>query len=39
MLKLYDQRSYEATMIGGDPEVDIAILKIDAEDLVQINFS
>ena len=27
-VKLYDQRSYEATMIGGDPEVDIAILKL-----------
>jgi serine protease DegQ len=38
-VKLYDQRSYEATMIGGDPEVDIAILKIDAEDLVQINLA
>ena len=38
-VKLYDQRSYEATMIGGDPEVDIAILKIDAENLVQINLA
>lgn len=36
-VKLYDQRSYEASLIGGDPEVDIAILKIDADDLIQIN--
>ena len=36
---LYDQRSFEAELIGGDSEVDIAILKINADDLVQINIA
>ncbi len=30
---LYDDRSYEAKLVGGDSVSDIALLKIDAEDL------
>ncbi len=36
---LHDDRSYEAELIGSDPEVDIAILKIDADDLSQLNMA
>ncbi len=35
---LNDRRSYEATLIGRDPQTDIALLKIDAEDLTAIPF-
>ncbi|HED53801.1 MAG TPA: Do family serine endopeptidase [Phycisphaerales bacterium] len=31
---LQDGRIYEATVIGADPETDIAVLKVDANDLV-----
>ncbi|MFA8344427.1 MAG: Do family serine endopeptidase [Rhodothermaceae bacterium] len=30
---LSDQRSYDATLIGNDPLTDLAVIKIDAEDL------
>lgn len=33
---LADNRSFEATLVGSDPEVDIAILKIDADELSQL---
>ncbi len=32
-VSLGDQRSFEATIIGTDPETDVAVLKIDANDL------
>ncbi|MDG1938929.1 MAG: DegQ family serine endoprotease [Pseudomonadales bacterium] len=33
---LDDQRSFQATLIGGDPEVDIAVLKIEADNLSEL---
>lgn len=33
MVQLSDEREYEAELIGRDPRTDIALLKIDAEDL------
>lgn len=33
---LADNRSFEAKLVGADPEVDIAILKIDADDLNEL---
>ncbi len=35
---LNDRRSYEATLIGRDPQTDIALLKIDADNLTVIPF-
>ncbi len=35
---LNDRRSYEATLIGRDPQTDIALLKIDADSLTVIPF-
>ena len=35
---LNDRRSYEATLIGRDPQTDIALLKIDADNLTAIPF-
>ncbi|MCW8885446.1 MAG: DegQ family serine endoprotease [Motiliproteus sp.] len=34
---LRDKRSFEAELIGSDPETDIAILKIEADDLVAVT--
>lgn len=36
-ISLTDGRSYEATLIGADPEVDIAVLDIDAQSLTQLD--
>ncbi|MBT8139051.1 MAG: DegQ family serine endoprotease [Gammaproteobacteria bacterium] len=36
VVTLADNRSFEAELIGSDPEVDIAVLKIDAKDLVAL---
>lgn len=36
---LNDGRSYPAELIGSDPEVDIAVLKIDAENLTQLKMA
>lgn len=33
---LHDDRSFKAELVGSDPEVDIAILKIDAKDLSEL---
>lgn len=37
-VKLFDDRSYEATVVGADPKTDIAILRIDAENLKPVQF-
>ena len=36
---LNDGRNYEATVIGKDPDTDIALLKIDADNLIDIAFA
>jgi len=36
-ISLTDGRRYEATLIGADPEVDIAVLDIDAQALTQLK--
>ncbi|PRY22526.1 serine protease DegQ [Aliiruegeria haliotis] len=35
---LTDQRSFEAEVVGSDPATDIALLKIDADDLTAVPF-
>jgi Do/DeqQ family serine protease len=35
---LNDNREYEATVIGADPSTDIALLKVEANDLVSMKF-
>ncbi len=35
---LNDRRSFKATLVGADPSTDIALLKIDASDLVALSF-
>ena len=32
-VKLYDKREFEASYVGGDPTTDVALVKIDANDL------
>ena len=36
-VKLFDKREFEATIIGTDPKTDLAVLKIDANDLIDIS--
>lgn len=36
---LYDNRSYKAEVIGTDPSTDIALIKIDADELPHIKFA
>lgn len=36
-IQLTDGRSYEATLVGADPEVDIAVLDIEAQSLTQLD--
>lgn len=38
-VSLDDNRTYEAELVGVDPEVDIAVLKIEAKDLVQLEMA
>ena len=38
-VKLIDKREYEATIIGTDPKTDLAVLKIEAENLVDITLA
>lgn len=37
-VSLVDGRSFKAEVIGSDPELDVAVLKIDADDLVDVDF-
>lgn len=37
-VKLNDNRTYEARLIGSDPATDVALIKIDAEDLPTLPF-
>ena len=36
-VKLYDKREFEATIIGTDPKTDLAVLKIEAKNLIDIS--
>ena len=38
-VQLADGRTFEAKLVGRDSQVDLAVLKVEAEDLVQIGFS
>lgn len=38
-VRLADKRNFTATLVGADPEVDIAILKIDAKDLNELKLA
>ena len=37
-IRLMDNREFEAEIIGRDPKSDLAVLKIDPDNLVQIRF-
>ncbi|ART82866.1 serine endoprotease DegQ [Oceanisphaera profunda] len=39
LITLMDGQEYEAELIGGDKQSDIALLKVDAKDLVEIEFA
>ncbi|WP_107850929.1 Do family serine endopeptidase [Oceanimonas marisflavi] len=39
LITLIDGQEYEAELIGADKESDIALLKVDAKDLVEIGFA
>ena len=39
IVTLSDNRSFTASLVGGDPEVDIAVLQIEASDLVAIEMA
>jgi serine protease DegQ len=39
IVTLSDNRSFTASLVGGDPEVDIAVLQIEASDLVAIDMA
>lgn len=36
---LYDQKKYKATLVGTDPSTDLAVLKIEAEGLIPVEFA
>lgn len=38
-VSLNDKRTFTATLVGGDPEVDIAILSIEADNLLQLSMA
>ena len=38
-VSLVDGRNYEARIVGTDPELDIAILEIDADDLTEVDLA
>ncbi len=37
-VKLYDQRTFDATLVGTDPTSDVALIKIEAENLPILKF-
>ena len=37
-VRLADGQEYEATLIGSDPQSDLAVIKVEAEDLPYLNF-
>ncbi|WP_181234055.1 Do family serine endopeptidase [Enhygromyxa salina] len=37
-VKLADDREFDATVVGSDPQTDLAVLKIDASDLQPVEF-
>ncbi|MFV2059994.1 MAG: DegQ family serine endoprotease [Gammaproteobacteria bacterium] len=39
MVTLHDKRSFEAKLIGTDPEADLAVIQIKAKDLVQLELA
>ena len=38
VVTLLDRREFEATVVGSDPHTDVAVLKIDATDLQELEF-
>lgn len=38
-VSLVDGRTFQAELVGGDPEVDIAVLKIEADDLTAVSLA
>lgn len=38
-VRLRDERTLEATLLGSDPGTDVALLQVDAEDLIEIAFA
>lgn len=38
-ISLYDNRTFEAKLVGTDPSTDLALIKIDAENLTPINLA
>ena len=36
-VKLMDKRIFEATIVGSDPKSDLAVLQIEADDLIQVD--
>ncbi len=37
-VKLYDQRTFDATLVGTDPTTEVALIKIEAENLPTLQF-
>ena len=37
-VQLFDQRHFQAKVVGRDPETDVAVIKIDAHDLPTVSF-
>ncbi|SMC79850.1 serine protease Do [Desulfocicer vacuolatum DSM 3385] len=37
LVKMYNDKEYEATVVGGDPKTDLALIKIDAKGLVPLK--
>jgi len=38
-VRLYDERTLEARLLGSDPGTDVALLQVEAEDLIEIAFA
>jgi serine protease Do len=37
-VRLFDDRQFSATVVGRDPDTDVAVIKIDADDLPAVSF-